>query len=152
MHKAVLSSIAFAGVASLFLLGTAPRADAATTCYEGGCNGQAAANTTCANDAEVIYSVNIYRASVLEGYLELKYSPSCRAAWARVISYLPNGSWAQINSNYDPGLSEFCPGGSVPGTGCNTTMIDDANPYTSYATGGVYDSFGNDFQVKTASY
>ena len=117
------------------------RADAATvpalgSCYAGGCTGHPAADYTCVNDAEVIYSVNITSGSTVVGNIQLKYSPSCRATWARVISNLTRGSYATVQSNNDSSLTETCYGGDTAGTGCNTNMIDDAN-MTSYATGGV---------------
>ncbi|MFD5461566.1 DUF2690 domain-containing protein [Kitasatospora sp. NPDC127059] len=49
-------------------------ASAATSCYASSCTGLDPATTTCANDAITVST---------DGPLELRYSPSCRAAWAR---------------------------------------------------------------------
>ncbi|MFJ8472552.1 DUF2690 domain-containing protein [Kitasatospora sp. NPDC094011] len=55
------------------VLAAAP-ASAATSCYASSCTGLDPATTTCANDAVTVST---------DGNLELRYSPSCRAAWAR---------------------------------------------------------------------
>ncbi|MFF2073874.1 DUF2690 domain-containing protein [Kitasatospora sp. NPDC058162] len=55
------------------LLAAGP-ASAATSCYASSCTGKDPATTTCANDAITVST---------DGDLELRYSPSCRAAWAR---------------------------------------------------------------------
>jgi hypothetical protein len=143
--------MAFAAVAPLVLLGTAPRANAATSCYESSCAGLQAASTTCVNDGEVIYQVNIHDGSAVVGNVELKYSPSCRVTWARVISNLPYGEDAQIASNNNPNLWATCTGNHTAGTGCNTPMINDAN-MTSYAFGDLYDANGNYFYAQTPSF
>ncbi|MEU4119144.1 DUF2690 domain-containing protein [Kitasatospora sp. NPDC028055] len=58
-------------------------ASAATSCYASSCTGKDPATTTCANDA-ITVSTN--------GDLELRYSPSCRAAWARDRNAVPGES------------------------------------------------------------
>jgi hypothetical protein len=141
MRKAVISASAFAVVAPLLLAGTASQANATTalsTCYAAGCTGHPAANYTCVNDAEVIYSVNIKSGSTVVGNLQLKYSPSCRATWARMISNLNYGGYAEIASNQNSTLEDECFASGGPGTGCNTNMIDDLDPLTSTAYAGVY--------------
>ncbi|MEU5811082.1 DUF2690 domain-containing protein [Streptomyces sp. NPDC047718] len=60
--------------ASGLLLGTSP-ASAATSCLGSTCNGLDPATTVCQNDARTVAT------SVLG--TELRYSPTCRAAWAR---------------------------------------------------------------------
>jgi Protein of unknown function (DUF2690) len=133
-----------AGAASAAIAFTmAPTAAQAVTpalasCYASTCTGHPAASYTCVKDAEVIDSVNLYYSSTLVGNLQLKYSPSCRATWARVISYYDLGSDAAIISNKDFGPNEDCTGADVPNTGCNTTMIDDLSPLTSFARGDAY--------------
>ncbi|MGW5343941.1 DUF2690 domain-containing protein [Streptomyces sp. HUAS TT3] len=61
--------------ASSLLLASSP-ASAATSCYGSSCNGLDPANTVCQNDAKTVYWDG-WRA------IELRYSPSCRAAWTR---------------------------------------------------------------------
>ena len=152
---AIAAAIAIA--VGTLVAGAAPRADAATalsTCYASSCTGHPAASYTCVNDAEVIYSVNITSVSTVVGNIQLKYSPSCRATWARVISNLGYGAYAIVQSNNNSNLSSSCSGGDTAGTGCNTNMINDAN-MTSYATGGVYVfyKYGNYYAVdSTASF
>ena len=132
MRKAAISASAFALVAPLLLVGTASQANAATSCYASSCTGLAAASTTCVNDAEIIYSVNIIVQGYASGNVQLKYSPSCRATWARVI-----GNKGEIASVTKPSLVEYCTSSGVDGTGCNTAMINDAN-MKSEAYGYVY--------------
>jgi len=152
MRKAVISASAFAVVAPLLLAGTASQANAATSCYATSCTGLAAASTTCVNDAEVIYSDNIVEGGYVVGNIQLKYSPSCRATWARVISEFPYGSEAYIQRTNQESVYEYCYSGGAAGTGCNTPMLDDAN-VTSYALGGVYyDGDGDEAIGQTGSY
>lgn len=151
MRKTVISAIALAGVTPLFLVGTASQANAATSCYSWSCDGLVAASTTCVSDAYVAEWANIYEYGTIIGYIELKYSPSCRSTWARVISDLGYGSFAEVQSNYSSDISKSCFGSGPAGTGCNTDMIGDAGT-TSYAIGTVGDSAGNPFTAATASY
>ncbi|MFJ2785320.1 MULTISPECIES: DUF2690 domain-containing protein [unclassified Streptomyces] len=71
----VASSLALA--ASGLLLASSP-ASAATSCYGSSCNGLDPAATICQNDAQTV------RTSAWG--VELRYSPTCRAAWARKTS------------------------------------------------------------------
>ncbi|HEY3881272.1 MAG TPA: DUF2690 domain-containing protein [Trebonia sp.] len=123
MRKLVVSA-AILAISSSVLIGIGPQAHAAQSCIAGGCNGLLAANTTCVNDAEIIYSNNIYNGSTVVGNIQLRYSPSCRAAWGRVISNLAYGSLAYVGNNAGES-SQDCAGAWKAGTGCNTTMIDD---------------------------
>jgi hypothetical protein len=124
VRKLVVSAAAFLAISSSILIGIGQQADAAQSCIGGGCNGLLAANTACVNDAEVIYTKVIYNGSAAVGYIQLKYSPSCRAAWGRVISNLSYGSEAYVGNNAGEN-SPNCGGSWTAGTGCNTTMIDD---------------------------
>ncbi|MFI2203616.1 DUF2690 domain-containing protein [Streptomyces sp. NPDC020192] len=79
--------------ASGLLFGTASPASAATSCYGAGCTGLNPANTICANDARTIDTTFTN--------VELRYSPTCRAAWARRIGGINGGTdtvWVE-NSN-----------------------------------------------------
>lgn len=146
MRKAVISAIAFAVVAPMSFLSNTSLAHAAapalSTCYASSCTGHPAASYTCVKDAEVIYSVNIMYGSTVVGNVQLKYSPSCRATWARVISNLYYGSIAAIQNTNNYLLYEHCTGTGGAGTGCNTNMIDDLNPLQSYAYGEVNMNIG----------
>ncbi|MFE2968243.1 DUF2690 domain-containing protein [Streptomyces sp. NPDC059340] len=72
------------------LLG-APAASAATSCLGSTCNGLNPANTTCQNDARTVQD------GAFRG-VELRYSPSCRAAWGRFPN-APKGSKLEIKNN-----------------------------------------------------
>jgi hypothetical protein len=157
MRKTVIAAIAFTVVTPFVFLGTASAADAATpSCngtlnntQSGSCFGLTAANTTCVNDAEVIYNENIYDGDAIVGNIQLKYSPSCRSAWARVISDLTYGSYAWVSNAYGEG--QGCTGNDTPGTGCNTRMVDDGNT-VSDALGEVYYDRTQYVSLTTSSY
>ena len=150
MHKKAASlTLAVVGLTPLLLLGPAPQASAAS-CPGTGCNGEIAANTTCVNDAYVAEEKTMYQGSTAVGIIELEYSPSCRSAWARVVSNLSYGSQAEVQNN---SYYEECAGSEVAGTGCNTRMVDDISPLASVAAGWVYNgsSQGAYYEV-TAAY
>jgi hypothetical protein len=138
MRKAVIPAIVFAVATPMFFLSNVSQAHAATTCYAGSCTGQYAGNTTCASDAEVIETQTFGGA----GSLQLKYSPSCRATWARVIGIYgayggENAAGAVIKSTSSSVGLKGCESSGAVGSGCNTPMIDDLAPLTSYAEGSV---------------
>jgi hypothetical protein len=132
MRKSVLASAAFALIASSILIGTAPRADAATTCTGTGCNGQLAGNTTCVNGSYVVDDSQFYVSGDLVADLQLKYSPSCRTTWGRLVSYLGGYGEAIIMNTPNPAIRYTCTFDEGSGTGCNTPMLYDANT-TSHA-------------------
>jgi hypothetical protein len=141
LRRAWIAAIAFAVAVPLLLLGRAPLAHAATSCYASGCNGTPAASTTCVNDAYVAEQVNILDpndGTTVIGNVQLKYSPSCRATWARVIqniaSFSYDAAWAKVIST-GSAPTQSCTGSGAAGTGCNTDMMDDLNPLKSVAQG-----------------
>lgn len=143
MRKSMLAGAAFALLTSSILIGAAPRADAATTCSGTHCNGQYASNTTCVNGAYVVDDSQYYDTyGTLVGDLQLKYSPSCRTTWGRVISYLGFGGDAIIMNTPNPAQRYTCYIGGGAGTGCNTPMLYDANT-TSHAYAEVYGPDGS---------
>jgi hypothetical protein len=143
MRKSVLASVAFALITSSILIGSAPGADAATTCSGTHCNGLAAASTTCVNGAFVVDDSQFYDVyGNLVGDLQLKYSPSCRTTWGRVISYLGFGGQGIIMNTPNPAQRYNCYITGGAGTGCNTPMLYDANT-TSHAYAEVYGPDGS---------
>jgi len=136
MRNSMLASAAFALIASSALVITAPRADAATTCSGTGCNGQLAGNTTCVNGAYVVDDSQFYVSGSLVADLQLKYSPSCRTTWGRLVSYLGGAGEAIIMNTPNPAMRYSCSFQEAAGTGCNTPMLYDANT-TSHAYGQV---------------
>ncbi|MFF8374640.1 DUF2690 domain-containing protein [Streptomyces sp. NPDC015661] len=102
------SALATAG-ASL-LLASSP-ASAATSCYGPDCTGLNPATTICQNDARTVATNSIGT--------ELRYSPTCRAAWARQSSNTAMTIWVESNT----GLAEnayYTGSGTVW-----TAMVDD---------------------------
>ncbi|MFC9811910.1 DUF2690 domain-containing protein [Streptomyces virginiae] len=90
-------------------------ASAATSCLGSTCTGKDPATTTCQNDAKTVTT------SILG--TELRYSPSCRAAWARY----PGGTdWAHTikveNSQGNAYSTRFNGGG---GGAVWTRMVND---------------------------
>ncbi|MEU1224890.1 DUF2690 domain-containing protein [Streptomyces sp. NPDC005828] len=79
------SALAFA--ATSLLLASSP-ASAATSCYGSSCNGLDPAATICQNDAQTVMWGEYVA-------LELRYSPTCRAAWARFKNGDEGEIWVQ---------------------------------------------------------
>lgn len=143
MRRTVIMGITFALTVPLLLLGKIPLAHAAIGCVGPGCTGLRADETTCVNDAVIEEQANIadpYTGKSI-GNVQLKYSPSCRATWARVYEVLGVGpftqyaAWAKdISTGNEP--TQQCTTSGVAGTSCNTYMLDDVNPLKSYGQGG----------------
>ncbi|MFJ8434011.1 DUF2690 domain-containing protein [Kitasatospora sp. NPDC094019] len=74
-----LSAVSTLALAASGLLFASGSASAATSCYASSCTGLDPASTICQNDARTV----AYTAP--DGDAELRYSPTCRAAWARAI-------------------------------------------------------------------
>jgi hypothetical protein len=153
MRKKILAAIVLTAAAPVSFLASVPQAHAAPallSCSGSTCTGHPAASYTCVNDAEVIYSVNIVNGSTVVGNIQLRYSPSCRATWARVISNLGDGSSAKIISSDTAIPFQGCNGIGGAGTGCNTNMVDDAG-LTSHAEGTVSTTAGESGAHASAS-
>lgn len=154
MRKAAISALVLAVVTQFVVFGAAPQALAVTSCSESGCDGLLAANTTCANDAEVIYEVNVYNPDdvvQIVGNIELKYSPSCRTVWGRAISNLGYGGDAAVENTQNTNNFESCQITGAAGTGCNTPMLNDAG-VTSRAAADIYTANGTLCQAETSAY
>lgn len=125
----------------------------AAACYGATCHGKDP-QAYCNGDATTpVPGIWIGGASKL-AYLELRYSHSCAAAWARIShakpwapkdAYAPT-AWVIRNTD---GATYSC---TVPvgGTGCYTRMVNDNGP-TSYAR-GLYDTGVQGIYANTASY
>ncbi|MGW2722175.1 DUF2690 domain-containing protein [Streptomyces sp. NPDC001492] len=83
-HRLGTSGAVMALAASGLLFGAASPASAATSCYGPTCTGLNPANTVCANDARTI--------DTTWTQVELRYSPTCRAAWARRVGGINGGT------------------------------------------------------------
>lgn len=82
MRTSVFSRLgAFASasaLAAIALISGASPASAATSCYGSSCTGLDPATTVCQTDARTVRTA--------DWGVELRYSPTCRAAWARKTS------------------------------------------------------------------
>jgi hypothetical protein len=113
--------------ASGLVLGAASPSSAATWCRTDLCDGLDPATTVCQDDAETVHTT--YTG------VELRYSPSCRTAWARVQHPVPFDKYEVMNNRYF-GYS-FIPTGTYSQW---TAMIQDAD-LKSHAC--QYDDHGN---------
>lgn len=116
-------------------------------CSGSACDGRDPA-VYCQSDARTVESIRLGQA-----LLELRYSPGCRAAWARISNagyntYNQFTPWATVHRNSD-GREYTC---YVPrnGTSCYSRMVNDAN-VTSYAK-GEFDTGARIYKGRTASY
>ncbi|MFD7454292.1 DUF2690 domain-containing protein [Kitasatospora sp. NPDC059827] len=103
IRKAATIGATLALAMSGAVLAAAP-ASAATSCYASSCNGLDPASTTCANDA-ITVSTNTT--------LELRYSPSCRAAWGRIKQYTIPGETVKVTNSIGQSYSTTTATGHV---------------------------------------
>lgn len=89
---------------------------ATSTCTGSTCDGREPNGTTCAQDARTVKSAT--RAGRL---VELRYSPSCRAAWGRISGAAVGDGVDVANSNAD---SQYARVNS--GSDAQTRMVNDA--------------------------
>ncbi|MFB7619383.1 DUF2690 domain-containing protein [Kitasatospora sp. NPDC056181] len=94
----------------------APAASAASSCYASSCTGLDPASTTCQYDA---YTARY--GTVAGRGIELRYSPSCRAVWARSVAGIFGDKLDVQNSN---GTYRWT---MVQTQNSWTTMVNDAN-------------------------
>lgn len=111
---------ALALAASSLLLASSP-ASAATSCYASSCEGLDPAATICQNDARTV------RANADWG-VELRYSPTCRTAWARYTNGMAFDFTLYVERQNADGT--FSPSYSIPyhadGSVVWTRMVNDA--------------------------
>ena len=66
----------------------------AISCYAASCEGLDPSTTTCANDARTVRYREWHTVMI-----QLRYSPSCRSAWARIVGAAP-GYKLWVENNY----------------------------------------------------
>jgi hypothetical protein len=101
-------ALSLAVIAAWFLLGmTTSSSASAVSCYGDYCSGKNPNSTGCANDAYTVTSFNYATAS-----LQLRWSPTCRTNWARLVVYPPGvrifnyGSlWAIQDTGYNQSVN-----------------------------------------------
>ncbi|MEU1181160.1 DUF2690 domain-containing protein [Streptomyces sp. NPDC005820] len=129
----------------------APPAGAAAdaSCYGSSCEGKDPA-TYCADDAITPSGGAVWLGTA---YLELRYSPSCRAAWARIsragYNTLDQSTPYAIVHRTSDGREYKCTV-ATSGTGCYTKMVNDID-VTSYAK-GMWDSGSRVYEDRTSAY
>ncbi|MFI9211321.1 DUF2690 domain-containing protein [Streptomyces sp. NPDC053253] len=97
-------------VSSLLL---ASPASAATSCYGSGCTGLDPATTVCQSDARTVRTA--------DWGVELRYSPSCRAAWARKTSGGSADTVIRVHNSQSAQFSVYYPGNGT----VYTAMVND---------------------------
>ncbi|MFE0699491.1 DUF2690 domain-containing protein [Streptomyces sp. NPDC058872] len=121
--------------ASSLLLASSP-ASAATSCYAKSCEGLDPSRTVCQNDARTVGTTG--------AGVELRYSPTCRAAWARKKNGTDNAFETRIQVTNSNGSGYSLP--YVSGT-LFTRMVNDAGIVSwacetrYYFEGGHYNSW-----------
>ncbi|MFD8974182.1 DUF2690 domain-containing protein [Streptomyces sp. NPDC059593] len=104
------SALALAA-AGLFL-SSAP-ASAATSCYGSGCTGLDPAATVCQSDARTVRTA--------AWGVELRYSPTCRAAWARKTSGASFDTVIRVHNSRGASAGVYYGGNGT----AYTAMVDD---------------------------
>ncbi|MDJ0342671.1 DUF2690 domain-containing protein [Streptomyces sp. H10-C2] len=123
-RRILTTGAAFAMAVSGVVFLSSP-ASAATSCYANGCTGRDPAGTTCQNDAVTVGESNVNT--------ELRYSPSCRAVWARQ-KYAKAGAQLFVENNAGQRYDAWVPGDGVVTW---TLMINDKD-LLSHACGSPY--------------
>ncbi|MFF7437554.1 DUF2690 domain-containing protein [Streptomyces sp. NPDC008122] len=113
-RKLATAGSALALAASGLLLASSP-ASAATSCYGPSCTGLDPSTSICQNDARTV--------ATSSWGTELRYSPTCRAAWARQSGGTATTIW--VESNTGLGENAYAGGGGTVWT----AMIDDKGIY-----------------------
>ncbi|MFB7450345.1 MULTISPECIES: DUF2690 domain-containing protein [unclassified Streptomyces] len=109
-RKLATAGSALALAASGLILASSP-ASAATSCYGPSCTGLDPSTSICQNDARTV--------ATSSWGTELRYSPTCRAAWARQSGGMAMTIWVESNTGLER-AAYYTGGGTVW-----TAMIDD---------------------------
>jgi len=146
MRKSVVALIAFSLGIPFTLLGHATPAFAAS-CYAASCTGHSAGSEGCSADAVTAEQAYIYddrQTNVVVGIIQLRYSPTCRSTWAKVIGYVDDTGYRTWGGATIVSTSNSIPpynctadtyNSTYGGWACQTVMIDDLNPLKSWADG-----------------
>ncbi|WP_329275940.1 DUF2690 domain-containing protein [Streptomyces sp. NBC_00691] len=119
VRKAATLGSTFALAVSGLVLSTTP-ASAATSCYASSCEGLDPSTTVCQNDAKTVATTDYPG-------VELRYSPTCRAAWARYsrgAAFSMNVTVERWNGS--TGTERYRTYYSGNGAGVWTRMVNDA--------------------------
>jgi uncharacterized protein DUF2690 len=127
MSAAVLVVAVCAAVigTSAFTAPAPAAATAAASCYASSCSGKNPDSTGCSSDARTIYRAPT--SPIAYPHVELRYSPTCRAAWARAVDAETGVEfWVYNRGNGQQQISYYY------GPGSYTNMVNDAGT-TSHA-------------------
>ncbi|MFB6958402.1 DUF2690 domain-containing protein [Streptomyces sp. NPDC056309] len=138
MAAAAVSAMAVAGTLLAAPAATAAPTGAQGTCYGSSCTGKEPNGTTCASDAITAKQITSQGRTI-----QLRYSPSCRAAWGRILG-ASVGDWIGVQSSSGSYYERRVTSGSDQ----HTVMVNDAG-ITAFACGWRNESV---FLGCTASY
>jgi Protein of unknown function (DUF2690) len=156
LHMTLPRMGAVAAVVVSTIVGIAPSASAADLPYDG----QWPDQSGCASTGITAASKSIYdMEGVKVGLIELRYSTSCRTAWARIRSFITDyggqGESAYVHRNSDGktfGCTSNVYSSALGAYSCYTPMVYDGG-VTSYAQGSSPGSGGGLlFTAFTSSY
>jgi hypothetical protein len=145
-----LMSFAVAGVLAATVLAFVPATPAsAAGCYAASCEGKDPSTLGCAADAYTVAVVYDDRLGYIEG-LELRYSPACRANWARLSarSYYP--AWVSISVVNDANRNNFKTTGSFRNSYRWSPMMDGSKRV--FASAGFALDSGGSGNFRTGAY
>ncbi|MFE5716686.1 DUF2690 domain-containing protein [Streptomyces sp. NPDC056501] len=109
-----LGAVASASVlAATALISAASPASAATSCYASTCQGKDPATTVCQSDARTVRTA--------AWGVELRYSPTCRAAWARKTSGASFDTVIRVHNSQGASAGVYYGGNGT----AYTAMVDD---------------------------
>ncbi|MER7750591.1 DUF2690 domain-containing protein [Kitasatospora sp. NPDC097643] len=153
MKTLATKAAAVTAVSLLLGLGLAGNAQAAAR------DGQDPISAGCAGDAITAKEAQIWDGytNSYDGKIQLRYSPSCRTIWGRVIAYKGVGiGMSQVYRNSDNAYQQctIASGNwndSLGGYSCYTPMLNDAG-VTGFATGWVHDMWNHISSESTGSY
>lgn len=121
-----------------------------------GWDGQFPDTTPCAASAKTVSQATIYNGNAVIGYVQLRYSTTCRTVWGKVIAYYNQGVGERADvTRAHPGGHEACTwtqySSSDKGYVCFTRMLYDAGTY-SEAYGQAPNWYGGFADASTGTY
>ncbi|MER7848145.1 DUF2690 domain-containing protein [Kitasatospora sp. NPDC096077] len=132
----------------------APAAPAAPARSGHGWDGVSPFGSVCGNDATTARQATIYHGNAITGYVQLRYSPTCRTVWGRVISYYNKGIGQKAGVTRRDGAGQTCSyaaySDSLKGYSCFTNMLYDGGSVSgAYGEAPNWYNGGTDYAATT---
>jgi hypothetical protein len=133
LRKRLTGMLALAALGAVVIVPLSASPASAATCYGASCNDKNPYDYGCVSDAVTIYTVN-HVGTWGTGILQLRYSPSCGAAWAKIVDDgTANTDWIYVQNtlgNFESQGVNFSTGDAF------TFMVNDAGYIESQACVG----------------